>query len=38
MKDFELRFKVDKVENPNESSVFAQRPKHIIDKENALDQ
>ena len=36
MKDFELRFKVDKMENPHGLSVFAQRPRYITDKEKAM--
>ena len=31
--DFNLRFKVDEIENPKGLSVFADKPKYITDKE-----
>lgn len=33
MKDFNLRFKVDEIENPNGLSVFVDKPKYIVDRE-----
>lgn len=35
-KDFELRFKVDPIDNPKGLSVFADKPKFIVDKEKEL--
>lgn len=35
MKDFELRFKPDPMENPNGLSVFEQRPKYQVEKEKS---
>ena len=33
MKDFDLRFKVDEIENPKGLSVFNDKPKYIVERE-----
>lgn len=36
MKDFELRFKVDQIDNPHGLSVFVDKPRFIVEKEKEL--